>query len=561
MSRTLSWEESDLRLSREAAPGEYTFWHWKYLLFGPESESIFLEPLTHTIITGTSAAILALALGGILAWFIVRTDMPGRAWFRPILTLPYVIPAFAIALAWETLFRSPMIGGQPGFFEAVFGVAPPDWLSYGPAPIIIAMAIHYSPFAFLLVSGALATVDVQLMESAELLGASRFTILRKITFPLVAPALLAAFVLTFGKTLGTFALPFLLGAPAQYYTVSTMLFASLRLGMSARGYILALTLISITSLVVYVSHRVLGGNLRRFETIGGKGFKGHPTSLGRWRWPAAGFVGVVALATGIFPIALLTYQTLMLVDGRFDLGNLTLHYWFGRSDPQIAFGEPGVIHNPIILGAAWNTLRLAVISSAICAFLGLIIGYLIVRYRRSWISILLDQVSFLPFLIPGLALGAMYLSLFAIQRGPVPPLYGTFTLLVLISVVNRLPYSTRTGTSAVTQIGQELEEIAEVQGASWFRRFWQIVLPLATSGMVAGMMVSFVGIMRELSLIILLITPVTRVLMTVGFRYIEEAQTQLANTLVLLVTLITIAGELIIWRVGKGPLARLQEQS
>jgi iron(III) transport system permease protein len=121
--------------------------------------------------------------------------------------------------------------------------------------------------------------------------------------------------------------------------------------------------------------------------------------------------------------------------------------------------------------------------------------------------------------------------------------------------------NTRTGTSALTQIGQELEEIAEVQGASWFRRFWQIVLPLATSGMVAGMMVSFVGIMRELSLIILLITPVTRVLMTVGFRYIEEAQTQLANTLVLLVTLITIAGELIIWRVGKGPLARLQEQS
>ena len=558
--RTLTWGERDLRFSREAVPGEFTFAHWKYSLLGPEAEGIFLEPLTNTLITGVIAAVMALLLGGMLAWFVTRTDMPGRGWLRPVLTLPYVIPAFALALAWENLFRSPAIGGQPGFFEVISGIAPPGWSSYGPVPIIVTMAIHYYPFAFLLVSGALATVDAQLLESAELLGASRWTILRKITFPLVLPALLAAFVLTFGKTLGTFALPFLLGAPIQYYTLSTMLFTSLRLGLDARSYILALILIFITALVVYLSARILGGNLRRFETIGGKGFKGHPTSLGRWRWPAAVLVSAIALVTGIFPIVLMAYQTLMLVDGLYGLDNLTLHYWIGGSDPEIAFGEPGVIHNPVILGAVWNSLRLAFLSSAICALLGLVIGYIIVRNRRSWISQLLDQISFMPFLIPAIAFGAMYLSMFAIQRGPIPALYGTFGLLVLISVINRLPYSTRTGTSAVTQIGQELEEIAEIQGASWFRRFWRVVLPLASSGVVAGMMVSFVGIMRELSLIILLITPATRVLMTVGFRYIEEDQTQLANSLVLLVALITIAGELILWRLGRGQLARLQEE-
>jgi iron(III) transport system permease protein len=154
----------------------------------------------------------------------------------------------------------------------------------------------------------------------------------------------------------------------------------------------------------------------------------------------------------------------------------------------------------------------------------------------------------------------MYLSMFAVQRGPIPALYGTFTLLVLIAAVDKLPYSTRTGASAVTQIGQELEEAAEIQGISWFRRFYKLVLPLATSGLVAGMMVSFVSIMRELSLIIFLITPSTGVLMTVGFRYAEEGQPQLANALVLLVTFITIVGELIIWRVGRGRLARLQEK-
>jgi iron(III) transport system permease protein len=372
--------------------------------------------------------------------------------------------------------------------------------------------------------------------------------------------LVAAAILTFGKTLGTFALPFMLGAPVQFHTLATMLFVNLSLGLDAMGYILALVLITITALVMYFSTRILGTNLRRFETIGGKGFKGRPTKLRKWRWPLFGVTISVALVAAVFPLLLLGYQTLMLVDGHYGLDNFTLHYWIGGSDPEIAFGEPGVLHNDVIAGATWNTLKLAFISSAICSAVGLIIGYIVVRGRRGWVSRLLDQISFVPLLFPAIALSAMYLSLFAEARGPIPALYGTFTLLVLISVINRLPYSTRTGTSAVAQIGQELEEAAELEGASWLGRFRKIIFPLATSGVVAGMMVSFVGIMRELSLIILLITPSTRVLMTAGFRYAEEDQVQLGNALVMIVTVLTILGELIIWRLGKGRLTRLQEQ-
>jgi len=164
---------------------------------------------------------------------------------------------FAIALAWETLFRNPNIGDQPGFFQIVFNIPPPQWLSYGPVPLIITMVIHFFPFALLLVSGALETIDTQLEEGAELLGASRFTILRKITFPIVAPAFLAAFVLTFGRTIGTFALPFLLGAPAQYHTLSTMLNTSLKLGFDPIAYILGIVLIFFRTLVVYGSNKFL----------------------------------------------------------------------------------------------------------------------------------------------------------------------------------------------------------------------------------------------------------------------------------------------------------------
>lgn len=558
--RTFTWTFSDLRLSRDAVPGQLTTQHWERLLLGSVRDSFFTRPFLHTILTGGVSAVIAVLLGGTLAWLVARTDIPGRKWFRTLLTIPYVVPSFALALAWTVIFRSPRIGGQPGLFQAVFGIAPPDWLSYGPVPIIITLTIHFFPFALLTIMGALSSIDTQLEEQAEIFDASRWTILRKITFPIVAPAFGAALILTLGKTFSTFALPFLLGSPTGYYTLSTMLFNSLELGLEANGFMLATILILMTTVIVYVNSRFLGKKMRRFETIGGKGFKGNPTRLGKGRWVAFTLVSVFVLVTVIFPIGLLSYQSLMLIDGRFGLSNLTLHYWIGHSNPAIAFGEPGVFHNPGILGAAWNSIRLAIIASVICSGLGMLIGYIVVRDKQSRMTTFLNQVSFLPFLFPPVAFGAMYLSMFAVKRGPIPALYGTFTLLVLISVINRLPYTTRTGASAATQIGQELEEAAEIEGASWFQRFRQIVWPLALPGAVSGMLVSFVGIMRELSLILLLITPATRVLMTVGFQYAEEGLAQLSNALILMVTIITLVGQMLLWWLGRSKLSRLQER-
>jgi len=557
---TITWGDGDRRLSRDAVPGEYTWFHWLQVTASPLSERMLYAPLVNTMITGVISTVIALIVGGGLAWCVIRSDMPGKGWLQPILTLPYIVPSFAIALAWETVFRSPKVGGQPGLYETVLGVAPPEWLSYGTFPISITLAMHYFPFAYLLVAGALATIDSQMEEGALLSGASRMMILRRITFPVVAPAFAAAFVLTFGKTIGQFALPFLLGAPTQFHTIATMVYANLALGLDSMAYVLAILLILMSLLAIWASNKFVGNNARRFETISGKGFRSRQVALGGWRWPIFWSVAMFGFVVGILPLILLGYQSLMLIDGFFNLSNLTMHFWTGQSDPELAMGEPGVLHNANILGATWNTIELAFFSAVIASLIGLIIAYIVVRKDGNPLAKMLDQIAFIPFLFPTIAFGAMYLTMFAEPRGPIPALYGTFTLLVLISVVNRLPYSVKTGVTAVTQIGRELEEAAEVAGASWGRRFRKIIVPLASSGVVTGMMVSFVGVMRELSLIILLITPSTRVLMTVGFNYAEEGLTQLSNALVLIVAMLTIAGELILWWAGKSKLVRLREK-
>ena len=557
---TITWGDGDRRLSRDAVPGEYTWFHWLQVTASPLSERMLYLPLVNTLITGVISTVIALIVGGGLAWCVIRSDMPGKGWLQPVLTLPYIVPSFAIALAWETVFRSPKVGGQPGLYQTVLGIPPPEWVSYGTFPISITLAMHYFPFAYLLVAGALATIDSQMEEGALLSGASRMMILRRITFPVVAPAFAAAFVLTFGKTIGQFALPFLLGAPTQFHTIATMVYANLALGLDSMAYVLAILLILMSLLAIWASNKFVGNNARRFETISGKGFRSRQVALGGWRWPIFWSVATFGFVVGILPLILLGYQSLMLIDGFFNLSNLTMHFWTGQSDPEIAMGEPGVLHNANILGAAWNTIELALFSAVIASLIGLIIAYIVVRKDGNPLARMLDQIAFIPFLFPTIAFGAMYLTMFAEARGPIPALYGTFTLLVLISVVNRLPYSVKTGVTAVTQIGRELEEAAEVAGASWGRRFRKIIVPLASSGVVTGMMVSFVGVMRELSLIILLITPSTRVLMTVGFNYAEEGLTQLSNALVLIVAMITIAGELILWWAGKSKLVRLREK-
>jgi len=133
--------------------------------------------------------------------------------------------------------------------------------------------------------------------------------------------------------------------------------------------------------------------------------------------------------------------------------------------------------------------------------------------------------------------------MFSTSIGPIPALYGTFAILILITVVKNLPFTSRTGIAAMLQIDKSLEETARVQGVGWFRRMFRIIVPLSMSGLVAGMLLTFITAMRELSLIILLLSPGNMVLTGVIFGYQEQdmAQHSSAVTLLLVVMIISIS--------------------
>ena len=552
---TITFSENDLRYAPGAVVGQFTLFHWLRTLTSKIAVIMTFQPLLHSLTISFGATTLAFVIGGTMAWMVVRTDMPGRKIINILAVVPYIMPSWTIAMAWKVLFNNGTAGGVPGVLMFLTGNAPPDWVAFGPLPIIISSALHYYTFYFLFVSAALMSIDSSLEEAAELAGASRGRILRKITFPLVIPALLSGFIMTFSKTMGTFGGPNVLGVPVSYYTMSTMLRSNTTVLAFGDAFVLATILILFSMTTVTVNQKIVVIR-KRYETIGGRGFMAQKTKLRESKYILTAITVTFQIIIAVLPLLLLIMSTLMLRSGSYSFDNLSLVHWIGKSDVKINSGEPGILLNPAIWKGAWNSVKLATYTAFFTALLGVILGYAIVKGRGTRLGKIVEQLAFVPYVIPGIAFGAVYISMFTKSVGPIPPLYGTFLLLVVVSVAKHIPYSSRSGVSAMLQVGRELEEAAAVAGANAWRRFWRIIFPLTSAGFVSGFLLTFITTMRELSLIILLVTPSTAVLASMTMRYIENGNEQQANAVILLLITIVLIGNFIISRFRGGSLKK-----
>lgn len=552
---TLTFQEKDIYRVPDAQVGKVTLFHYIRMLTSEMSKPYLRDPLVHSMVVSFGATGIAIVIGGLLAWMCIRTDMPGRKLINQLALLPYIMPGWTIAQAWTVLFKSRITGGAPGVFEFLIGQSPPAWLSYGPVPIIISSALHYYTFFFLFVTAALMSIDSSLEEAGDLMGASRRRILMKITFPLILPALLSGFIMTFSKVMGTYGGPALLGVPVKYYTISTMIRSAIGIGDKADAFVLAITLILFSMINIYINQKLVGTR-KSYETIGGRGFMAQVSKLRNWKGILTTLVIAFQLTVIILPLGLLLMDTFMLRSGVYSLDNLTLHNWIGESIKTINNGTPGVLRNPKVYAFAWNSIRLSIWTALFTALLGVILGYAIVKGRGTRLARLVEQLAFIPYVIPGIAFGAVYISMFSRSFGPVPPLYGTFALLVVVSVAKHIPYSSRTGVSAMLQVGRELEEAAVLAGANLWQRFRRIIFPLTSSGFVSGFLLTFITTMRELSLIILLVTPTTMVLATQTMRYKENGDDQLANAVIIILIVLVTIGNFAIGKFRGGSLKK-----
>ena len=532
--------------------GSWTLYYLERVFKSIIAPDILWLPLVHTISVALGAMAIALVAGGVMAWLISRTDILGRKWFATALIVPYMLPSWTIALAWSAVFLNRTVGGQPGWMETL-GFEPPDWLAYGQLPITVVLALHYTPFVILLFGNALRSFDSQLEDSARMLGARASTVARRIIIPLMRPSLLSAVTLIFAKCLGDFGVAYILGAPVKYDVLATSLFRSVTARQGGEAAVLAGVIILIGSISVLIDARLVR-EARRFITIGSKGSMNRSQKLGSWRLPMTALAGAMFTVSVAIPLLVLFLSTVMRTPGKFALDNFTWAYWVGHNLPTTAL-RTGILVTPDFWHAAWNSLWMVGIAAVCAGVLGVLVGYVVVRTPLKSIGAYLRYITFLPYLVPGIAFAAACLSIFAVPHGPIPALYGTAAILILALMADQMPFASRAGISAMMQLGKDPEEAAQVAGAGWWKRLVKVVIPIQKGPLAAGILLPFISGLKGLSLVIMLATPGTDLLTTYAIRLVDFGYSQAANAVVLMLSAIAFLGTLFIQKATKTSLA------
>ena len=522
------------------AAGTFTLNHWIKVLFDPSSLSVFYKPFLNSLVTSLGACLVALVFGGVFSWFITRTNIRWKKVLSSLFIFPYIMPSWTLALAWYNVFKNSVVGGVPGTFQALTGIEPPNWFAYGAFPIALVTGLHYAPFAYIMIGGVLRNMDANLEEAAMMLKTKRNRIVRKITIPMILPAVLSTFLLVFSSAMSSFAVPQFLGLPVRYQVLTTQLYRTLNGINPGQGYCIAMIMILLSVGILAFNQRMVGTR-KNYTTVTGKSSNISLVNLKKGRNVISVIALVLIVTVSILPLVSFALESVILRPGDYSASNFTLQFWIGTAEENsIANNEAGLLRNPNLWKALWNSLKLSIICAITAGTLGFLAGYGIVRGRGTKLAKAVDNLAFFPYLMPSMAFSVIYLSMFSTRHGPIPALYGSFFLLVLIGTVKYMPFASRSGINSMLQLSNQIEEAGEIIGVSWVKRMGRLVIPIQKSSFISGYLLPFTSCMRELSLFVLLVTPQNRVLTTLLFQYNEQGWSQYSNGINLMIVIIVL---------------------
>lgn len=470
-------------------------------------------------------AILAVAIGLAFSWIVVRTNTPAKRFIAGASMIPLFVPPLVAGVAWSIL-------GSPktGLLNIVL-----RWIGidfhfnfYSLTGLILVFGFYYAPYVYMFTASALQNMDPSLEEASEVSGASAFATLFTVTFPLIAPAILAGSLLSFVVMLGIYGVPAALGAPANINVLTTYIFKltawSPPLYNTAAA--VAILLMFVTAILVWAQQRILTG--KSYATVAGKAFRPRSLDLGPWRWFTFGLALLYIFVVVILP-------TIALVIAAF-----RKFLFFKNFEAVFDMNAYGLWHfnavfdNPLTMMSIWNTLKVGVITAVAGGVLAFAIGYTVYRTqvtgRRA-----IDLVSTIPVAIPGLVVGVAYLWAWIGLPGG---LYGTIWILALAFVARFIPDTVKALSTSFMQIHKELEEAAWICGRGTLSTIATIMLPLARPGIVASMSLLFVLAVRELGSSLFLYTSDTTVMAVLLLDYYEGGNTGKTAAFSLVQTLI-----------------------
>lgn len=525
-----------------AEEGDFTFDHWKELLTDKEydwAKSALWIPLGNSMLMAILACVIAVVFGGVVAWFITRSDLPCKKFISAVFVFPYIMPSWSIAMFWENFFSNTKMGGGYGMLQMMTGLCVPESWVYGLVPCAMCLGLHYAPFAYILIGGILRNMDANLEEAATVLGASRFKILTRVTLPIVAPALVSTVLLVFSSSISSFTVPFILNRNNSFTALSVQMKDLINSGFTkGQGYVMAIILMMF-SIGILTLNNWFTGKRKSFTTVTGKSGQVSLVKLKKGRIPVAIIMLIVVAFFAIVPLVSFALRSMLeiLPDGS---RHLTLRYWISDElvEGSIKGDTVGILRSKIMWKALGTSLGLSVLVAVCAGTFGILIGYAAARKRGSKAATLMSNLAFIPYLIPAMSFGAVYLA-FSYTPG-FTWLNGTFFLLLLVGAIKFMPFASRTGTSAMMQLSGEIEEAAVMLNVPWWKRMTHVLFPIQKASFMSGYLLPFISCMRELSLFVLLTKSHETLLTTLLGEFNRTGLSESANAINLLIIVVVL---------------------
>src|SRR5712692_4552596 len=480
---------------------------------------------------------IAVIIGFFISWLLVRVKIPGKSFIEFALWASFFLPGLPIAMGW-ILLLDPKFGLINEALKHLPFVHGPVFNIYSIAGILwVQLTLTTVPVMVILLAPALRQLDSSFEQSARMCGAGHLQTLRRIVVPMLAPALLTALVFGLIRGLETFEIEQLLGIPAGIYVYATRIYDLMTVQPPQFPQAMALSTFFLLVLFLLALVYQLYTEKRMYATITGRGVMFTATYSGRWRYLATAFCALYLCAGIVLPLSLLVLGSFMRLFGFFSVPNpYTTEQW------------ARVFRDPVFMLALRNSMFLGLSVALLGLLLYGLIAYVIVRSRlagRRTLSLLV----WLPWAVPGILLGVALLWLLLTVPG-LTLLYGTMGALVLALLIQSMPFGVQLLRTALGQVSTELEQAARACGASWILTYRRVVLPLIAPMLISVAVLTFIGVLRDISTTVLLAGASTRPLALLMLEFARGGNMEAASVVGLILSILAILVALFARRLG-----------
>lgn len=452
---------------------------------------LFTPAIAHSVALslefGLGSALIAVVVGGVLAWLLARTDIPGRRFLELGVLIPFFLSPFVLAIAWQYT-ASPNVGLINRAIISTGLTDTPILNIYSVFGIVLVLGIAHVPLTYLVISGSLRQVDSALEQAARVCGASAARTALSVTARLASPSIITAFIIAFVLGFEDLGVPLVLGAPNGIIPLSVRILDAIQQQFPADYNFAAaagVLMMVIPVVAFWLQQRIVRG--RRRYTVGGKSSVSQRVALGRAKWPAFAISVLWLLFAVVLPmVALILVAFQRRWTGAADITLFTLQN-FNALFHNTTSSQP-------VLPALLNSLVLSAVTATIVMILAVTVTYSINRLRARG-GRAADIVMSLPLVIPGATVAVGLLNLLIRT-----PLYATIWIIGLAFAIRYFPYALRPVDAALGTIHPELEEASRVSGRGLLQTLRLIIAPLLRPAMISGWLILFVLFMREVAI-------------------------------------------------------------